>query len=155
MTTPLPPVVTLARGVPWSTAALGTDESWRDGDDEVGADGDTVEITGERVLVQDLVAALSTPLGSYVLQPNYGSRLWEFVNQAMDAGGLAACAVAVEECCERDGRIEEARASCSMAGEVVQIALELSVAGRTNPLNLVVGWDLATLSVEVINGSGV
>lgn len=151
------PVLGLVAGLrdagAWSPAALGTDEAWAAGDDDVGPDGDTVEITGLPVLFQDLLNRLTTPLGSYRLHPEYGSRLVELLNQQWSDGVAAAAAVAAEEACEGDPRILEAAATVVRRGETVRITIALTVFGAPNPANLVVGWDWQTLSLQQLEAA--
>lgn len=137
----------------WAPDALGTDVGF-DTDVIASFSGEWDEVSGIACLVQDLVHRLQTPRGSYVLHPEYGSLVHEFLHTRMDAFGQRALAIEVRETFESDPRVEAAEVQLTVDdGGHVSARISLQVVERANPLNLVFGWDLARPSlVEVTSG---
>jgi len=120
-------------------------------DDVVVAHGDAELARGVDCLLQDLYHRLITPLGSYEPHPNYGSEIAGYIQGDLGEHELAGLAGAVEWACEQDSRIDEARARVYLDNdEQAIVVLQVTPIGSANPFNLVFGFDLATMTLELL-----
>lgn len=133
--------------------AYGTDIAF-DEDIITGGGGDWAEVEGFACLVQDLRARATDPRGSHFAHPSWGSTAWALLQGPITAETLGELADDLEDALEDDERVESADVTCehSATDERVVIARCTVVAiNAPNPLNLVWGFNLTTLTVETLN----
>ncbi|MBT9485845.1 MAG: hypothetical protein IV100_12635 [Myxococcales bacterium] len=146
------PLAALTPRAAWSELALGVDMAFGH-DLVIGEGGDAELVGGGDCLAQDLVHRLETPKGSYLIDPEFGSKLHDFLHGPMDAMHLAAVALEVRSTCETDPRVAAAHCQARLTSDsYVELAVSVEVFDERNPLNLVIGWDLSSLTLEVIRG---
>lgn len=138
-----------------SDELLGTDILLADGDFEVVPTGDVETTTGRACLAQDLVHRLSTPRGDLMGHPEYGMDLYRFLHQDMAPVHLLDFQRAIEDEVAKDPRVQPdsiAVAIVSVDLERIRLRTTCLPIGETNPLNLVLGYDLTSGELEVVRG---
>lgn len=115
--------------------------------------GDVDLAQGRDCLVQDLVRRFMTPRGDLWCHPNYGVDLYQFVNaEATEINKLDLVQVIKEEALA-EPRIEQATVKLlSWDGYTVKLRLTVTEIVTGNDINLVIGYNLATMSAEVLTG---
>lgn len=133
---------------------LGADILITDADVSVVPTGDVDVVRGLRCLLQDMVLRLATPRGDHWMHPDYGLDIQRFLHVEATPVNLLDFRHAVEAEVEKDPRVESA--SCEVRSwdlESVVFRLEVKPIGSTTALNLVLGYDLANLTLEVVRGA--
>ncbi|MBM4394353.1 MAG: hypothetical protein FJ087_01530 [Deltaproteobacteria bacterium] len=135
---------------------LGTDILVRERDVVPAAQGDVELATGEACLAQDLAHRLGTPKGDLRRHPTYGVGLYRFLHlDATDVHVLDFQHSIAEEA-EKDPRVEPGTAVVEVlswdAREKIKCRLTCRPIGSSNPLVLVLGYDLARVTLEVVRG---
>jgi phage baseplate assembly protein W len=139
-----------------SDELLGTDILLVDGDFDVVPTGDVETTTGRACLAQDLMHRLSTPLGDLMGHPDYGFDIYRFLHQEMTPVHLLDFQRAVEDTVYQDPRVEPDSAQVTEQTydlERIRFRLECRAIGESNPINLVLAYDLTTITLEVVRGS--
>lgn len=138
---------------PWRPRSLGTDFALGARGLDVGSAGSLVTTSGFANLAAALIRRWNTPLGSYDIHPEYGSRLHEFLQADVDADALVAMAMAIEEAAVLDPRVSSCTAVASLdpvTDDEVIIDVAVTAVTATNPFNLTLRFDLQTLTVAVV-----
>lgn len=138
---------------PW--AHLGTDVLVTGRDFSPLPTGDVDVVSGLRCLAQDLVHRLGTPRGDLWMHPEYGLDLCRFVHVEGTAVNVLDFQHSVQEEAEKDARVTPGSAKVEVRSwDLDRIAFRLTVLpiGETNPLNLVLGFDLSAMALEVVRG---
>lgn len=136
------------------TDYLGTDLAFV-GDLVVDESGDLALETGEDCLLTDLRARLSTWRGTYFRWPEDGMDWAQWHQAESDRTTRAALAQELVREVEKDPRVVPGSGRAQVQSwtlERVTVALQLVAIEAGHPLNLVVGYDLGALTVEVIRG---
>jgi hypothetical protein len=118
------------------------------------ANGDVRICGGRLCLVQDLLHAWQTPRGSYVPHPSYGTLAIRWLHQPMTPDNLRAFAADLEDTAEDDPRVFEATiiAEPDPAAERIVAYVEVVPIAEIDPFNLVIGYGINRLSLELIRG---
>lgn len=117
--------------------------------------GDVETCQGFACLAQDLVHRLGTPRGDLWLHPDYGLDIQRFVHLVGSPTHILDFQMSVAQEVERDPRVEPGSARVEVLEwglEAVRLRLTVRPIGETNPLNLVLGYDLSALTLEVVRG---
>lgn len=133
--------------------ALGVDVEFG-GDLKAGNDGDALLLGGRRCLVQDLFHALQTPRGSYEPHPEYGTDLYQWLHAEVTDATLRGFQADVEDTVEDDPRVQDARAEARFdaASETIVASVEVVPLSGADPFNLVIGFGISALTLELIRG---
>jgi len=136
---------------------LGTDILVVNRDFSVLPTGDVETCSGTACLVQDLVHRLDTPRGGLWMHPDYGLDLYRFLHLEGLAVHVLDFQHSVQAEVEKDPRVVPGSAVVEMLqwdlDERIRFRLTCKPIGVTNPLNLVLGYDLKTVTLEVVRGS--
>lgn len=138
-----------------SDELLGTDILLADGDFEVIPTGDVETVSGRACLAQDLVHRLSTPRGDLMGHPDYGLDLYRFLHMETTPVHVLDFQRAFEDEVSKDPRVQPdsvAVAIVSIDLERIRMRVTCLPIGETNPLNLVLGYDLTSAELEVVCG---
>lgn len=138
------------------TAHLGTDILFRDGDFSGLPTGDVETVAGLACLRQDLILRLGTPRGDHWRHPDDGLDIQRFLHlEDLPVHRFDFCRSVVEEI-EKDPRVVPTTARCEVLGwtsEHLRFRATCSAIGETHPLNLVLGFDLSTITLQVVHGN--
>ena len=138
---------------PW--AYLGSDVLVVAQDLVPAASGDANVCHGLACLVQDLVHRLGTPRGDLPLHPEYGFDIARFLHLDTSPVHVLDFEQSVQEEVENDPRVQPGTASVSVLSsdrDCIRFRVQFQPVGATNPLNLVLGYDLRTVTLEVVRG---
>lgn len=120
--------------------------------------GDLDLVTGKNCLTQDIYLRLTTPRGDLWCHTDYGIDLYRFLHMEGTEINQLDFVQAIEEEIGKDPRIDIDTINVeivSWTGYVAKVKVSFTALGETNPINLVLGYDLSTLSIEVLdNGRG-
>ncbi|MGE5606887.1 MAG: hypothetical protein ACM3YE_14520 [Bacteroidota bacterium] len=131
---------------------LGTDVALKNGEISA-AFGDADIVEGRNCYIQDLCLRLTTPKGSLWCHPNYGIDIYRFLHLEGTYINRLDLAQAIQEETENDPRTESAQVSInSWDGTKVKLTLTAKPIDESSPVNLVLGYDLATMTMEVVTG---
>lgn len=119
--------------------------------------GDVETVDGRKCLLQDIRHRLITPRGDLWAHPEYGVRVYEFLQdedteinrldlQQMIAGEI-----------EQDPRVVPGSASVEVISwdrDRIRLRATFQPVDDGNPINLVLGYSLMEITAEVVSGSG-
>lgn len=115
--------------------------------------GDVDLATGRKCYIQDLCLRLTTPRGSLWCHLEYGVDIYRFLHLEGTYVNQLDLIQTIQEEAQNDPRTESAKASLSSwDGFKVKINLTVNPIDGGNPINLVLGYDLATMTMEVVTG---
>lgn len=117
--------------------------------------GDVETCQGLACLAQDLVHRLGTPRGDLWLHPDYGLDIQRFVHLDASPAHVLDFQMSVAQEVERDPRVEPGSAQVEVLQwdlDAVRFRLTVRPIGSTHPLNLVLGYDLHDITLEVVRG---
>lgn len=135
---------------------LGTDIAVTNRDFVIGHDGDLTLTEGRACLAADLIARLETSKGTYWRHPSDGMGWDAFMQTEHGRLLLRAMEVAITRELELDPRLRAGytTTSVNVRGNAEKITIEINAQplDEGGPLNLVLGFDLATVTAEVLGG---
>ena len=133
---------------------FGTDLAVDDrGDVLVAAGGDVALVSGVGNLVQALRLRLATPRGGLWKHAEYGCDVLPYLSGDDTPTNRTAVAQEVEAACEDDPRVDTARAQVVELGrDSIRVSVALEVVEDTNALNLVLGYGVDEVTLEVARG---
>jgi hypothetical protein len=134
---------------------LGTDILVVEQDFSVLPTGDVEQVAGLRCLMQDLVHRLGTPRGDHFAHPDYGLDIQRFLHLEARPVHVLDFRRSVEAELERDPRVVPGSARCDVLGwelDHLRFRAQCLPVGATNPLNLVLGYNLNNITLEVARG---
>lgn len=102
-------------------------------------------VAGVQNLGQALVGRLSTPRGGLFYDPNYGTDLRAYLNEAVSAATLARVRADVQAECSKDERVLACTAATQFDAATRTLLVQVSVQTEAGPFTLV----LAVTSVTV------
>lgn len=112
-----------------------------------GLDPRLLLVGGLANLGQALVARLSTPRGGLFYDPNYGTDLRVYVNDAMSAATLARVRADVQAECIKDERVLACTASTVFDAPTKTLLVQVSVQTAGGPFQLVLAVSSLTVAV--------
>jgi len=131
---------------------LGTDIAFQDDITAIFGDVDLVE--GRKCLLQDIRLRLTTPRGDLWCHPDYGIDLYRFLHLEGTAINRLDLVRTIEEEAAQDPRGDSVNVTLtSWDGYTVKVIVIINPVDGGNPINLVIGYDLATMTVEVLSGA--
>jgi hypothetical protein len=135
---------------------LGVDLLLRAGDFSGLPTGDCDTVEGVACLRQDLVLRLGTPRGDHWRHPTHGLDLQRFLHlEDAPVHRLDFCR-SVELALEQDPRVTPGSATCEVLGwerEALRFRASCLPIGLSHPLNLVLGFDLSSITLAVVHGN--
>lgn len=131
---------------------LGTDVAFSE-DNISTTYGDADTVTGRKCLAQDLANRLTTPRGDLWCHEKYGMDIYRFMHLEDNLINRLDLVQSVEAETLEDPRVESADVSIkSWNGKKVVVKVSATPVDGTSPINLVLGYDLATITMEVVTG---
>ncbi len=106
---------------------------------------DSAMVTGRQGLAEAIARRLVTTRGTLIDDPDYGFDVRDFVNDDIDARGLALIGAGVEAECLKDERVVHAVAAMSFLAGVLVIAV--SLIDTVGPFRLVLSVSDVTVSI--------
>lgn len=117
------------------------------------ATGDVELVQGRKCLAQDVCDRLTTPRGDLWCHQEWGLDIYRFLHLEDTALNRMDLEQAVEEEVQNDPRVDTVQAEvASWDGRKITVQVSLTSIDGGNPINLVIGYDLATITAEVISG---
>jgi phage baseplate assembly protein W len=115
--------------------------------------GDVDLVQGRKCLIQDICNLLCTPKGDLWCHPDYGVDIYNFVHIENTALNRLDLIQTIEEAVRDDPRIDTVQAEI-LSWDNCKVTVQVSVTpvAETNGINLVLGYDLTTITAEVISG---
>lgn len=131
---------------------LGTDIALING--EVSATlGDTDVVTGRKCFIQDIINRLTTPRGDLWCHPDYGVDIYRFLHLEDSVVNRLDLIQTIEDEVMQDPRSDSVSVSiASWDGYKIRLQVSINPADETNPINLVLGYDLKSITMEVVTG---
>lgn len=103
-------------------------------------------VSGRTAIAQAIVRRLITPRGRLIGYPNYGFDLVRFLNDDIDAAGLARIRAGVEAECKKDERVLDCSAIVTLS--VVGVMLvDITLTDAEGPFQLVLAVSEVTVSI--------
>lgn len=137
----------VAPGVGGSSVDFGTDINCLS-----GMDPRLRLLDGRANLGQALVARLGTPRGGLFYDPNYGTDLRAYVNEAMSPAALARVRADVQAECAKDERVSACTASTSYDAATRTLLVQVAIQTAGGPFRLVLA--VTSVSVELLRQPG-
>lgn len=134
---------------------FGVDVALKDGDFVTLPAGDVALVEGLDCLAQDLARRLTTPQGSHWAHADYGVRVYRFFQSEDTPLNRLDLEQEIQSGAEADPRVVPGSAWSRVTGwDRSKITIELSVIpiGRGNRLNMVLGYGINDITVEVARG---
>lgn len=132
---------------------LGTDLQMAAGDLVAGVDGDLVFDTGPSCLATDLLHRLGTQKGSYWRHLDEGMGWDNFLQSELTPAIMRAMEIGIVREIERDPRVVSGSGTATVNRldiERLKIEIRCMPESGGNELNLVVGFNLVSVSPEVL-----
>jgi hypothetical protein len=102
-------------------------------------------VSGRQCLAEAIARRLVTTRGTLIDDPDYGFDLRGYVNDDIDARGLALIGAGVEAECLKDERVIAATAAVSLVAGVLVVAV--SITDAKGPVKLVLSVSQVTVSI--------
>lgn len=115
--------------------------------------GDVDTADGRQCLAQDIRLRLLTPRGDLWCHPTYGIDIYRFLHLEGTYINQLDLVQAIEDEVSRDPRVDSVSAEIlSWDGYTVAIKVTLVPVSDGSPINYVLGYDLSTMTLEVVSG---
>jgi phage baseplate assembly protein W len=135
---------------------LGVDILIQGRDVSVVPTGDVDQARGLACIRQDVMHRIGTPKGDLWSHPDFGFDIQRFMHLEATEANLSDFRQSLQETVEEEPRVVPGSVTVTIKSwdlDTITFRLTFRAAGVTNPVNLVLGYDLSTITLEAVHGS--